>query len=63
MDIYIRRGEEQFGPLTPEQLQEGLNNGVPQGFPEYIIPQTDRLWLTVLPPKPPEKKDLEKADK
>ena len=22
MDIYIRRGEEQFGPLTPEQLQE-----------------------------------------
>ncbi len=27
MDIYIRRGEEQFGPLTPEQLQEGLNNG------------------------------------
>ena len=30
MDIYIRRGEEQFGPLTPEQLQEGLNNGTLQ---------------------------------
>ena len=48
---------------TVALTSSGVNNGVPQGFPEYIIPQTDRLWLTLLPPKPPEKKDLEKADK
>ena len=37
----------------------GVNNGVPQGFPHYVIPETSLLWLTVLPPKPekvPEKK-------
>ena len=48
---------------TVALTSSGVNNGVPQGFPEYIIPQTDRLWLTVLPPKPPDKKDREKADK
>jgi hypothetical protein len=48
---------------TVALTSSGVNNGVPQGFPEYIIPQTDRLWLTVLPPKPPEKKDPEKGGK
>ena len=41
MDIYIRRGEEQFGPLTPEQLQEGLNNGTLQA--------DDLAWHSELP--------------
>ena len=35
----------------------GVNNGVPQGFPDYIIPETTHFWLTVLPPKKVEKKD------
>jgi len=48
---------------TVALTSSGVNNGVPQGFPEYIIPQTDRLWLTVLPPKPPEKKAPEKGGK
>lgn len=48
---------------TVALTSSGVNNGVPQGFPEYIIPQTDHLWLTVLPLKPPEKKDPKKADK
>ena len=34
----------------------GVNNGVPQGFPDYIIPETSHLWITVLPPKKVEKK-------
>ena len=33
-----------------------VNNGVPQGFPDFIIPTSPHLWLTVLPPKPPAKK-------
>ena len=41
MDIYIRRGEEQFGPLTPEQLQEGLNNGT--------LLADDLAWHSELP--------------
>jgi len=35
----------------------GVNNGVPQGFPEYVIPETRHLWLTILPPKKVDKKD------
>jgi len=35
----------------------GVNNGVPQGFPEYVIPETRHLWFTILPPKKVEKKD------
>ena len=35
----------------------GVNNGVPQGFPEYVIPETRHLWLTILPPKKAVKKD------
>ena len=56
-------GKEAPQSVTVALTSSGVNNGVPQGFPEYIIPQTDRLWLTVLPPKPPGKKELEKADK
>ena len=33
-----------------------VNNGVPQGFPDFIIPTSPHLWLTVLPAKPPAKK-------
>ena len=33
----------------------GVNNGVPQGFPDYIIPETSHLWITVLPLKKVEK--------
>ncbi|MDE2714620.1 MAG: hypothetical protein OSB74_09695, partial [Verrucomicrobiota bacterium] len=33
-----------------------VNNGVPQGFPDFIIPTSPHLWLTMLPPKPPAKK-------
>ena len=47
--------------ITVALTSSGVNNGVPQGFPEYIIPQTDRLWLTILPPKPPPPKKEEKA--
>ena len=35
----------------------GVNNGVPQGFPEYVIPETRHLWLTILPPKNADKKN------
>lgn len=38
----------------------GENNGVPQGFTDLLIRETDSLWLTVLPPKPPETKPDEK---
>ena len=48
---------------TVSLTSSGVNNGVPQGFPEYINPQTDHLWLTVLPPNPPEKKDPKKEGK
>ena len=34
------------------------NNGVPQGYVELVIPNTDQLWITILaaPAKPEEKK-------
>ena len=35
----------------------GVNNGVPQGFPEYVSPETRHLWLTILPPNLVGKKD------
>jgi hypothetical protein len=38
----------------------GENNGVPQGFTDLLLRETDSLWLTVLPPKPPETKPDEK---
>lgn len=47
---------------TVALTSSGVNNGVPQGFPEYIIPKTSRLWLTVLPPKPMTEKPPEKAE-
>lgn len=27
MEVYVRRGEEQFGPFSPEQIEESLANG------------------------------------
>ena len=27
MDIFIKRGEEQFGPFSPEQVKEHLASG------------------------------------
>ncbi len=38
----------------------GENNGVPQGFTDLLLRETDSLWLTVLPPKAPEAKPDEK---
>jgi len=38
----------------------GENNGVPQGYTDLLIRETDSLWLTVLPPKPSESKPDEK---
>ena len=46
-------------PVTPATValtSASVNNGVPQGFPDFIIPTSPHLWLTVLPPKPPAKK-------
>ena len=42
-------------PIQCELTSSGVVNGVPQGFPDLIIPASAELWLTVLPPKPPEK--------
>ena len=42
-------------PIQCELTSSGVVNGVPQGFPDFIIPASPQLWLTVLPPKPPEK--------
>ena len=42
-------------PVTTALTSAGTVNGVPQGFPDLIIPTSPHLWLTVLPPKPPEK--------
>ncbi len=38
----------------------GENNGVPQGFTNLLIRETDSLWLTVVAPKPEEAKPAEK---
>lgn len=37
----------------------GENNGVPQGFTDLLVRETDSLWLTVLPPKSAEPKPAE----
>ncbi len=42
--------------ITCALTSSGVNNGVPQGFPDYVIPETSHLWITVLPPKKVEKK-------
>ena len=47
---------------TTSLTSAGTANGVPQGFPDYIIRETPHLWLTVLPPKPPEKKPAAKKN-
>ena len=40
MDIYIRRGEEQFGPFTPQQVEESLASGA--------LMETDYAWHSEL---------------
>ncbi len=42
-------------PVQCKLTSASTVNGVPQGFPDFIIPISPHLWLTVLPPKPPEK--------
>ena len=41
MEIYIKRGEEQFGPFTPEQVEESLQNG--------SLIESDIAWHEALP--------------
>jgi len=48
---------------TTSLTSAGTANGVPQGFPDFIIRETAHLWLTVLPPKPLEKKPKKPAEK
>ena len=60
-EMYVREVDGlEFAPVECDLTSTGLNNGVPQGFPEFIVPRSSHLWLTVLlPPKPPTpKKDM-----
>lgn len=41
---------EQIHPGIYELVSATLNNGVPQGFRELVIPSTNQLWLTVTTP-------------
>ena len=41
MEIYIKRGEEQFGPFTTEQVEESLRNG--------SLIESDIAWHAALP--------------
>jgi hypothetical protein len=55
--ITISPGEKSAAQLATTALTSASTvNGVPQGFPDFIIPTSSHLWLTVRPPKPPEKK-------
>lgn len=61
LQIYVREVDgQQFVPVECDLTSAGMDNGVPQGFPEFIVPRSPHLWLTViLPPKPPTpKKDM-----
>ncbi len=37
-------------PVLHEFVRTSVDNGVPQGFRELVVPSTDQLWLTVPPP-------------
>lgn len=39
-------------PVVCELTTAGTDNGVPQGFPDLIIRQTEHLWLSLVPPAP-----------
>ena len=56
LTISITPEDEPATPATVALTSASVNNGVPQGFPDFIIPTSPHLWLTVLPPKPPVKK-------
>ena len=55
--LLLVSGEKKTRNITCALTSSGVNNGVPQGFPEYVIPETDHLWLTILPPKKADKKN------
>ncbi len=56
LHLAVRAGDSgRWQSIVCALTSAGVNNGVPQGFPDYIIPKTSHLWLTVLPPKPPGK--------
>ncbi len=46
-------------PAICDLTSAGMDNGVPQGFPDLLVRQTTRLWLAIAassPPVPPVKK-------
>ena len=58
LPIALELAEAKDGAVVSVQCEltsSGVVNGVPQGFPDFVIPASPELWLTVLPPKPPEK--------
>ncbi len=62
MAIMISAEDKNVRPATCALTSASVNNGVPQGFPEFIIPTTAHLWLTVLPPKLVAPKKSESSD-
>ena len=60
--IMISAEDKIVRPATCALTSASVNNGVPQGFPDFIIPKTAHLWLTVLPPKPVAPKKAESID-
>lgn len=49
---FQEEGSEVVHPGLFELVSTTLNNGVPQGFRELVIPATKKLWLTVLAASP-----------
>ena len=60
LTITISAEDKTLRPATCALTSASVNNGVPQGFPDFIIPTTPHLWLTVLPPKPPKPPEKKK---
>ncbi len=49
----LRQAEgNQTRRATCELTSSSVDNGVPQGFPDLVIRQTDRLWISLTPPAP-----------
>ena len=44
---YQENDSEARVPVEADLVSSGINNGVPQGFPELMIKRTNKLWLTV----------------
>ncbi len=63
LGITIASDDKIVHAATCALTSAGVNNGVPQGFPDLIVRSTPHLWLTVLPAKPAAKtKDLPEKD-